>query len=123
MSIDRRLFVGSFVVVAAGLIPLAINSEAKSASVLYTSLPTIRDILLPGLWCVTKDYGSDYESDIMIDYKADALIVKAYRFSTKQEFGFAILRPSIESNRYKAEFKPTLDRLFKILSQAHSNES
>ncbi len=117
MKIDRRSFVVGLS--AALALPAACSADAAEGEIAEaTALPALRDMLLPGLWQVTKEYGPDYESDIMVDFKADALIVKAYRHSTRQAFGFAILRPSIEDGRYKAEFKPTLDRLFKVVSQA-----
>ena len=123
MTINRRLFIGTLVVVAAGSSLLSsLAAPVESAVIPKTSLLAVRDLLLPAVWLTADEYGSDYESDIMVDFKSDALIVRAYRFSTKQEFGFALLRTSIDSGSYKAEFRLTLDRLFKMLSQAYSNE-
>ncbi len=113
MKVDRRSFVvGALSGVVAACV--GVPTELAASEI---SLPAVRDMLLPGLWSVTSEHGSDYESDIMVDFKADALIVKVYRFSTKQELGFAMLRPSIQSGRYKREFKPTLDRLFQVIAQ------
>lgn len=120
MKVDRRAF-GKFVV--GGLVagyaqslaysPIVSEDEAQSK----TSLLATRDLLLPGLWMITADYAPDFESDIIIDFKSDALIVKAYQHSTKKQLGFAITRGSITSGRYKAEFVPSMKRLFQVLEQ------
>lgn len=117
MSTNRRSFL-TFGALAALLPFIGVSKVEASLQTSPMSLVATRDLLLPGLWTVTGNYGSDYESDIMIDYKDDALIVKAYRFSTRAYLGFAITRESIEKGYFKAEFKPSVDRLFKLVSQA-----
>ena len=118
MTLNRRVFAGSLAAIVTSLaLPVAdavAGTEIAPAASL--SLTTVRDVLLPALRGITKDYGKDYESDIFVNFKADTLVVKAYKFSTKQQLGFAISRSSIDSGIYKAAFRPSLIHLFKKLS-------
>ena len=76
------------------------------------SLPEIRDLLLPGLWMINNNYGTDYESDIHVDFKLDKLLIKVFRFSTKKLAIGEITRHDVENDLYKSMFAPKVKRLF-----------
>jgi hypothetical protein len=127
MNISRRslfsLFAGGASIAAVGKVkvdPPLIEASTTDPSHTHDLLPkvkslsTIRDMLYPGLWTVTKD--PDYEADISVNYVYDCLHVGVYRFSTRRFLAFEITRESIDQGRYKAEFHPNLLKVFEALA-------
>lgn len=75
-------------------------------------LSGVRDLLLTSLRMVVDP---DIEADIQIDFVNDCLLVKGYCFSKKKLLGFAITRESVETGRYKDEFRPNVLALVECL--------
>lgn len=110
---------------ALASIPLIGGSVAALATTFSISpadaklLRDTRDLLLPGLCGVRGEYDKlnpQLELNITIDYETRNLLVVGYNGANNNMLGFCITRESIRDGRVKAEFRPSVQTLCRILT-------
>lgn len=73
-----------------------------------------RDLLLPGVYMINKDYpGIRFE--MVISYETQDILVKGYNPKNKRSLGFAITVQERLDNSYKVKFAPSLNALGRAL--------
>lgn len=79
-------------------------------------LNATRDLLLPGLRGFAQK-NPDLVLDMKVDYGARGLDVEGFNQSLGMALGFLITEAAIQEELYVKEFKPTLERMVKLLKQ------
>jgi len=83
------------------------------------TLAQVRDELLPGCHGLRNEF-PNMETDILVDFTTDSLILIAYGLSTKKRATGEITRAEIDDNQMSGVFRPRMLELIKEVSRMSS---